>query len=307
MPVSTEMTRRTPAAAGFRQPNILDAVPFAQAMGDVIRDDCRSVWRRDSFDGRLEQDGRGGAVYVVVAVDKDGLGLRDGFLDAGDGGSHAEQESGVVQVVERGLKEVFGGNCISDPATQQQSRDKPRAGKLFSELCGSAIDFTDDPFSLSHRSELLVAIVNDQAAEIRRGVHQVLETVVPFRRDFEQEHDSLVGKSELQIAGFANVFQQHLRVVEVELFVVGEGVVAELFEQDGDVGFFEHDLAHGDERRAGGLGVLDEILPAVGIVFFVDDGRHLFGDVARQAAHPVARDERDHVVFDRKQVVRLHP
>ena len=54
----------------------LHAVAFADAMRDVIGDDGGSVFRRDAFDGGFEEDGGGGAVYVVVAVDEDGFAGR---------------------------------------------------------------------------------------------------------------------------------------------------------------------------------------------------------------------------------------
>ncbi len=70
--------------------------------------------------------------------------------------------------------------------------------------------------------------------------------------------------------------------------------------------FFEDDFAHGDEGRAGSLGVLDEVFPAVGIVLLEDDGGDFFGDVAVEAAHAVAGDEGHHVVFERDEIVGLH-
>ena len=102
------------------------------------------------------------------------------------------------------------------------------------------------------------------------------------------------------------MIDQVLGVVELGGVVVGEGLLAELVEQDGDVGLLQDDLAHGDEGRAGGLGVLDEVLPAVGVVVLEDDGGDFFGDVAVEAAHAVAGDEGDHVVFERDEIIRLH-
>ena len=88
--------------------------------------------------------------------------------------------------------------------------------------------------------------------------------------------------------------------------VVGEGFVAKLVEKEGDVGFLEDDLAHGDERRAGGFGVLDEVLPSIGVIFFEDDGGNVFGDKRTETAHSVAGDEGHHIVFERDKIVRLH-
>ena len=123
----------------------------------------------------------------------------------------------------------------------------------------------------------------------------------------KQEHDALVGEAELEVADLADVVDEVLGVVELVGRVVRRGSqVAQLFEEDGDVGFFEDDFAHGDEGRAGGFGVLDEVLPAVGVFVFEDDGGDFFGDVAGKPAHAVACDEGDHVVFERDEVVGLH-
>ena len=62
----------------------------------------------------------------------------------------------------------------------------------------------------------------------------------------------------------------------------------------------------GEKGRVGGLGVLDEVFPAVGVIFFEDDGGDLFGDVAIHAAEAVAFDKGDHVVFGLGEVVREH-
>jgi hypothetical protein len=48
-----------------------------------------------------------------------------------------------------------------------------------------------------------------------------------------------VGEAELQVAELADVVDEVLGVVDLGRVVVGEGLVAELFEQDGDVGLFE--------------------------------------------------------------------
>ena len=135
---------------------------------------------------------------------------------------------------------------------------------------------------------------------------KVLEAVVPVGGDLEEEHDALVGEAELQVADLADVIDEIFGVVDLFGDVAGEGLVAELVEEDGDVGLFEDDLTHGDERCAGGLGVLDEVLPAVGIVLFEDDGGNVLGDEGVETAHAVACDEGHHVVLERDQVVGLH-
>ena len=55
----------------------------------------------DALDGGLEQDGGGGAVDVVVAVDEDGFGGEDGGEDAFDGSGHSEELGRVMELVER--------------------------------------------------------------------------------------------------------------------------------------------------------------------------------------------------------------
>lgn len=94
-------------------------------MGDVEGDDGGHGWGGDSLDGGLEEDGGGRAVYVVIAVDEDGLGAGDGELDAGYGGSHAEEEVGGVEVVQGGVKEGFG---VGDVARGEEGGDGGRAG-----------------------------------------------------------------------------------------------------------------------------------------------------------------------------------
>ena len=69
-------------------------------MRDVVGDLGGLAGRGDALDGGFEENGGGGAVDVVVAVDEDGLGVGDGTLDAGDGSGHAEEQVGVVEVVE---------------------------------------------------------------------------------------------------------------------------------------------------------------------------------------------------------------
>jgi hypothetical protein len=149
-------------------------------------------------------------------------------------------------------------------------------------------------------------VIDDEAANVGGGFHQILEAVVPVGRGLEQEHDALVGEAELQVAGFADVLQKRFGVVDVDIFLFGEVVFAELLDEDGDVGLFEDDLAHGDEGRAGGLGVLDEVLPAVGAVVLEEDRGYLFGDVAGHAAHAMAGDEGYHVVFEGEKIIGLH-
>src|ERR1700758_4162776 len=53
-----------------------------------------------------------------------------------------------------------------------------------------------------------LAVIDHDAAEVGDCLHQVLEAVVPVCGDLEDEHDSLVGETELEIADFADVVDQ---------------------------------------------------------------------------------------------------
>jgi hypothetical protein len=150
------------------------------------------------------------------------------------------------------------------------------------------------------------AVVDDYTAEIGDCLHEVLETVVPIGGDLEEEHDALVGEAELQVTDLADVIDEVLRVVDLLGDIAGEGLVAELVEEDDDVGLLEDDLAHGEEWSPGRLGVLDEVLPAVRVVLLEDDGGNVLGDEGIETAHAVACDEGHHVVLERDQVVGLH-
>src|SRR5579862_183092 len=98
-----------------------------------------------------------------------------------------------------------------------------------------------------------LAVVDDDAIEPGDRLHEVLEAVVPVGSDLEEEHDALVGEAELQVADLADVVDEVFGVVDLFGDVAGEGFVAELVEEDDDVFLLKDDLAHGDERRSGGL------------------------------------------------------
>lgn len=113
-------------------------------------------------------------------------------------------------------------------------------------------------------------------------------------------------ETELQVAEFAHVVDEVLGVIDLGRVGVRVSLVAKLLEQYGDVGFLEGDFAHGDEGGTGGFGVLDEVLPRVGIFVLEDNGGNFFGHVSIETAHAVASDERYHVVFERDEIVGLH-
>ena len=79
----------------------LHAVAVAQTVRDVIANAAA-----EDLDRGLEQDDRGGAIDVVIAVDEDGLVPGDRLLDARDRRCHAVQRVWVEQVFERGTKEL---------------------------------------------------------------------------------------------------------------------------------------------------------------------------------------------------------
>ena len=114
----------------------LHAVAFAEAVRDVVGDAGRGFFGGDSFDGGLEEDGGGGAVDVVVAVDEDGLAGADGPLDARHGHVHAEHEHGVDEVVDGWGEEGAGGGGVRDAARQEEAGDGLGAAKFVREACG---------------------------------------------------------------------------------------------------------------------------------------------------------------------------
>ena len=188
---------------GVGEDSGLHAVAFADAVGDVVGDAGGSVFGGYALDGGLEEDGGGGAVDVVVAVDEDGLGGGYGLLDAGDGGAHAEHEERVVEVFEGGVEEALR---VGDAAGDEEGCDWEWAGEFFGEaLCGDCIDCGEDPVGvdswpfcgLARRVWLVfgVVVVDDDAAEVGDGFDEGLETVVPFGGGLEDEHDALMGEA----------------------------------------------------------------------------------------------------------------
>ena len=75
----------------------LQAIPIAQPFRNEMRD-----VRAQQLERAPEDDGRGDAVDVVVAVYGDPLAPLDGAEDAIDGRPHVGERVRVVQIVERG-------------------------------------------------------------------------------------------------------------------------------------------------------------------------------------------------------------
>jgi hypothetical protein len=90
----------------------------------------------EHFDCGLEQDYGGGAVDVVVAVEKDRLMLRDGLLKAGDGCVHAKHLHGVVEMGEFGVEEGEGLVGVRDAASDEQLGKDMRQMSGFGQFCG---------------------------------------------------------------------------------------------------------------------------------------------------------------------------
>ena len=82
------------------------------------------------FNGTLQDDRRGSAIHVVVAVDLHRLAVVDGALNARHGAIHIAQQEGIVQVVERrrevassggGGGKASGAEDLSDGARDAES------------------------------------------------------------------------------------------------------------------------------------------------------------------------------------------
>ncbi len=163
----------------------------------------RGFFGGDAFDGGLEEDGGGGAVDVVVAVDEDGFGGADGLLDAGYGDVHAEHEHGVVESSSVGLRKAWAAVWSAMP--RERSSAAMALGQWSSPArcatCGrprrlGRIHCLRPGWGGGHGRLLVgVAVVDDDAAEVGDGFDEVLEAVVPFGGDLEDEHDALVGEA----------------------------------------------------------------------------------------------------------------
>ncbi len=74
----------------------------------------------EPLDSRLEQDGRGGSIHVVVAVDQDRFLGGDGLLNARDGAIHAEHRVWIEQVLDTRIQKMLGFGGGANAAGQQQ-------------------------------------------------------------------------------------------------------------------------------------------------------------------------------------------
>jgi hypothetical protein len=99
----------------------------------------------EHFDGGLEQDNGGGAVDVVVAVEKDGLAAVDGGFKAGDGGSHAEHQRWIVQMIDGGVKKGEGRGWRVDAAGEKQLREDERQARGLGQGFCFRVRLGEDP------------------------------------------------------------------------------------------------------------------------------------------------------------------
>ena len=95
----------------------LQTVAVAESFRDEVDDLAAEELQRPAQDDR-----RGDAIHVVVAVDGDPLLAREGLLDPGDRGRHVGEPERVVQVIERRVEEARGILRISQAAQAQQAR-----------------------------------------------------------------------------------------------------------------------------------------------------------------------------------------
>jgi hypothetical protein len=80
---------------------IAHAVAFAEAVRDVETDRAA-----EHLNGCFEQNGGGGAIDVIVAIDEDRFAALDGLLHAGDSGGHAVHAVGIEKMIQLRLQEV---------------------------------------------------------------------------------------------------------------------------------------------------------------------------------------------------------
>src|SRR5437868_2242575 len=170
----------------------------------------------------------------------------------------------------------------------------------------SARTAEEESWHLSEKRSVLVVLVgfiDGNAAEVVRKFDQALVALVPFGAGLVKHHRSLVGPAKLKEPGFAHVSTQPACIFQV--VVAGELGARDALHQTIQVVTIECPGVHGEERRARVFGQLHKFLPAIGIVLRVpDDALHLFViDEAMKAAHAMAFNVGDHVVFYGSQVV----
>ncbi len=76
------------------------------------------------FDGSLQDDDRHRAIYVVVAIDQDGLFAFDGRVDAIDGDTQASHLLGCMQMSNRREEETSSVVSVCQAAADEQARKR---------------------------------------------------------------------------------------------------------------------------------------------------------------------------------------
>ena len=115
----------TVGVGGFQHAG-LQAVAFVEAMGNVEAGNAAK-----HFNGCFEQYDGGGAVHVVITIEKHRLASCDGLLQPGNGFVHAQHEQWIVEVSNIGVEEGEGGGGFNNAACHQQlSQYLRKAGGL---------------------------------------------------------------------------------------------------------------------------------------------------------------------------------
>src|SRR5215472_1346648 len=82
--------------------------------------------------------------------------------------------------------------------------------------------------AVQRAESVIVGIVDDDVAELRDGLHQILEGVVPIRCGLKEVHDSAVRERKLQIAGLAYMLGELLGLVQFGSVLVRVVVATDL-------------------------------------------------------------------------------
>ena len=96
----------------------LESVAVPQAFGDEV-----NHLPAEHLERPPQDDGRGDAVDVVVAVDRNPLAVRERPLEPRHGAVHVRQQKRVVEVVERRVEKAIGHGRLAKPAQAEQAGD----------------------------------------------------------------------------------------------------------------------------------------------------------------------------------------
>ena len=279
-------------------------------MRDVVADVGGHVEREGgALESGFEEDGRDGAVDVVVPVDEDGFACEKGLGETVHGGLEAAHEEGIVEAFGRWMEKrpgVLRAPNVASPEDLGQGDGEVGGGGEGVQARGSTEDVGCGRRRRGHGRLLVVVIVDDDAAHVAYGVKEGLKAVVPLGGSFIEEDDAAGGEAKLDVASLADVAHESLGFLEFSGVRVGVVGFAQLADEGGYVFRLEEDGIHGDKRNVRGFGVLDEVFPAVEVIVFEGYGGHVLGHEGVHAAKTVAGDEGNHVVFERAEVVEVH-